>query len=281
MKKINKIYLSLVSLFMALTGLVTTASAAVAGESVTVLGMSGTIFGYLLIVVAIVLAYMVWKAKKGAKNLQIVLGIAAIGSLLIGGYLSMYDVAVEVSEGQLATTTIVWDIGTPTADQGNVSISGNTITVRCGVNTTENVLTYPDASTLDDALPIDNPIINWTIQPRDTAPYTTETIVANSICTTTAADKVSLAGTDYNFFRLTSGTPTYKMLNWTFDAPSTTDFESIPVAVTVGEVGWVSLEVNYNHGLNNMAVWDSQQFTAIICGETYNIVLTNVNDVTA
>ena len=282
MKNIKKLYWKISAFFMLMLGLLTTTvSAATGGESVTVFGLAGTIFGWLLLVAGLVFVYILWKSKKSAKNLQVLFAILAVSSFVLGGYLAVYDTTEAPSEASIATTTILWDVGVPTIDAGNATVSGNTITVRCGVNTTENILTYPDASTLNDAVQMANPVVNWTIAPRDTAEFTTETITANDECTVAYSDKITIAGTEYNFFDLTTGIPTYKQLNWTFNAPATTDFETIPVSVVVGEVGWVSLEINYNQALNNMAVWDSHAFTATICGETYNIVLTNVADVTA
>jgi len=281
MEKAKKLYGKIVATCLLLLGLITSTVSATEGEGATIAGIDGVIFGYLMIVAGAVMVYLI--AKKGAsklnKNFAVVLGITGVLIIAGGVYMSFYTAPEDPSAGQAATTTIEWDIGVPTADQGNVSISGKTITIRCGVNATADALTMPAAyGNGETEKAMVSPVLNWSLTPRDTNPFTVEDITANTKVFATFASKVTISGTDYSFFDTTTGVPQYAALNWT-DEDGGTDFEEHPTSVVVGETEWVNLRINYNRvGLSNMAEWDSHSFTVSIAGETYTIILTAVGD---
>ena len=264
--KLRKI-LPLLMVFI-LSGLATIASAAKIGDPYSVWGVQ---IGYILIIAAIILAFVFYYGLKTAifkKSLVFLALLVAVGLVL-----ALTDVAVEPEVAEI-TPGVSWSVTATEHQGGNITIDNdlNKIIVMAHVNSTAGTILDDD----DTAFTV--PIINFTISPTVLEGLTDVTLAATTVASVVNPDVAfTISGTSYDLFSDVTGITGDKDVMWTADG--TDEYEWHYVTVTFGSSEVAMLEANYNPaGVSQLPSGTIKSTTISIGGTTYtmSIIITGV-----
>lgn len=267
--KLRKI-LPLLMVFI-LSAMATIASAAKIGDPYSWYGIQ---IGYILIIVAVVIAIILWAWKGVTTALFKKIVWPFVFLAILGLVFALTDVAVEPEVAEI-TPGVTWSVSTTDDGGGNVTTDDNLnkIIIMCNINSTTDTMWDLDAGETFTV-----PIINFTITPTVTEGLTDTTLAATTIASVINPDvSFTEAGTSYDLFDDVNGGD--KSVAWTAE-DGTTEYEWRYCTVQFGSSATVLLTVTYNaEGVSQLDIGTIKSTSISIGGQTYTMSLIIVEDI--